>query len=232
MSANAPQDLAAIAARWLSAFAHGFDERSGAAVAKTFLPDGWLRDALVFTWDTRALTGHSVIASYVDDGLARGTLGGPPTTFALDMRTHFAPALLDASKGTAGALELAFTFTAPRGACRGLARLLPDENDEWRALSAFIMLDAFHGHEEVGAELGLYEGNRLPWESVISERRARIEEDPYVIIGTSSRLADSIKQTLCSSSPSWIRADRPSDSRPFQATWSTHGRAREISACR
>ena len=185
-----PADLTVDAQHWLDSFAHGFAQRSGAGatVAQAFMPDGWLRDLLVFTWDVSALTGHSAIASHIDAGLARGTLSGPPSTFALDTRTHFAPAILEAGRGTPGALEIAFTFETPRGKCRGVARLLRAEDPNWSALSVFMMLDAFHGHEEIGPELGRYGGTGLPWEKVSAERRARVEADPYVLVGTSTPL--------------------------------------------
>lgn len=165
MPSPTPADLIIDAQRWLDSFASGFIERSGAgtAVARAFLPDGWLRDLLVFTWDVSALTGHSAIASHIDAGLGRSILGGPPSNFALDTRTHFAPSILEASRGTPGALEIAFTFETPRGKCLGVARLLRAEDLNWSALSVFMKLDAFHGHEEIGPELGRYGGYGLPW---------------------------------------------------------------------
>lgn len=186
MGSAVTEDLNAVGSHWLTGFAAGLSTNSGEAVAQSFLPDGWLRDFCFLTWDTRALSGRASIASYVADGLAQPILGGPPSDFKLDLRPFLAPTLLEPASGTHGAIQIAFTFTTLRGSCRGSARLLKDEDDgEWRALCAFTMLDALKGHEEAEPELGVYNGQRMPWEDLKAQRKAKVEEDPIVIISAS-----------------------------------------------
>lgn len=193
-SASASTDLHATAAQWLSSFARGLASRSGAHVAASFLPSGWFRDALVFTWDTRSLHGRPAIASYIDSTLLSPTLGGPPTSFTLDTSPHLSPRILGAHDELPGALELAFIFDTPRAHGRGLARLKQDADGVRRALSVFVMLDAFRGYGEAGPALGVGGGNgegaghAVPWEQLLAERRALVEADPYVLVGQSPSL--------------------------------------------
>ena len=43
-----------VPAAWLSNFAAAAEAGDVAAAVDNILPDGWLRDVLVFTWDTRS----------------------------------------------------------------------------------------------------------------------------------------------------------------------------------
>ncbi|KZT03172.1 FAD/NAD-P-binding domain-containing protein [Laetiporus sulphureus 93-53] len=176
-------DMQDIVERWLRQFATAASSGDVAATMKTFVPNGWLRDALIFTWDTRSLEGHAKITAYLADTLSNAHLSG----FKLDERVWVRPQrVLDGAGIGAG-----FVFETPRARGRGYVHLI-EETDEgveksqdelsWKALSVFMMLDEIKGHEESGRESGVYGGHTLSWEEVFGARRAKIEADPHVII--------------------------------------------------
>jgi hypothetical protein len=172
---------APIASAWLSSFAQGFERKSVPHVLSTILPDGFIRDALFLTWDTRSLGGHDKIRAYLDENLPSAP---SVSNFRLDQRPDLQPAILDMTGEIPGALELCFTFESDVALLRGLARLVPEETSgEWKALSVFLILDALKDHTEVGPELGMYEGHTVSWEVVRAQRQAAIEREPYVLIG-------------------------------------------------
>lgn len=54
-----------VASTWLSNCKSALQKADVNAFANLFLPDGWLRDLLVFTWDIRSLAGREKISSYL-----------------------------------------------------------------------------------------------------------------------------------------------------------------------
>ncbi|PCH34929.1 FAD/NAD(P)-binding domain-containing protein [Wolfiporia cocos MD-104 SS10] len=130
---------------------------------------------LVLTWDMRSLEGHQQIYAYLTSTLAPARI------------SHFSLADGPGSRPditSDGGIGAGFTFDMPARRGRGYFILLQDKDGSktWKALSVFMTVDAIKGYEEIGAELGTYEGHMRSWEDVHSERRARIERDPYVII--------------------------------------------------
>lgn len=176
MSANP----ATIAITWLSHFALAVESGDIVSVLSGFLPDGSLRDDLIFTWDVRSLRGHQAIAGYLSDALARAQL--------FNFNVILDEPLLAPQHGlvspTRPGLSFAFTFETPIAHGRGFVRLLQQGN-EWMAWSVFTQMKDLKGHEEQGPELGSYGGHTLSFESVSKDRRAEIERDPCVVIGTS-----------------------------------------------
>jgi hypothetical protein len=176
MHADAPE----ISARWLKDFTSSLVSGNVDAVVNCFLPTGWLRDVLIFGWDTRSLYGRENIAQYLRDSL----LNSHFTNVCLDERPSLSPSSF--SLGLRLGIELSFTFETHLFYGRGQARLTKDESlNGWKALSVFMMADNLKGFEEMGPELGVYEGHTVPWEHISAERRRIIEEDPYVVIGKS-----------------------------------------------
>ncbi|KAF9806318.1 hypothetical protein IEO21_08724 [Rhodonia placenta] len=165
-----------IAAAWLHGFALAAFRGDVAATVDTILPDGFLRDWLVFTWDIRSLEGHASISAYLVPTLVSTHL----YNFKLDDRAGAAPeTVLDVGVGAG------FTFEMPHRRGRGYVRLFPSTSNitkEWKAMSLFLMVEDIKGHEELGPELGVYGGHTLSWAEVLAERRASIEKDPYVVI--------------------------------------------------
>jgi hypothetical protein len=167
-----------IASDWLIGFSEILSSGHVSNVALAFLPDGWLRDSLVFSWDARSLRGATAIASYLSEVLPRAQF----TAMALDKTPELGPTLVPYSPDVSG-IEFAFTFETPVILGRGYVRLLPDPAEEiWKALSVFMEVRDIKGHEEADHELGLYEGHTLSWGEVANERRAQIESEPEVII--------------------------------------------------
>ncbi|PCH39608.1 FAD/NAD(P)-binding domain-containing protein [Wolfiporia cocos MD-104 SS10] len=166
-------DLKHIVETWLHQFARAAEAGDAGAVTQAILPHGWLRDMLILTWDMRALEGHARISAYLANTLAPAQM----YNFELDNETGMQPEVV-LHDGVGGG----FRFETPTRRGRGYVRLLKDAHGEWKALALFLMLDQIKNHEELGPELGTYEGHTLAWEDVNKARRARIENDPYVIV--------------------------------------------------
>ncbi|KZT03173.1 FAD/NAD-P-binding domain-containing protein [Laetiporus sulphureus 93-53] len=170
-------DPHAIAEDWLQRFSVSVFSGDVDATVQTFLPNGWLRDSLVFTWDSRSLEGHTKITAYLENTLAKANLAG----FRLDERPWLRPErVLENDAG----ISAGFAFESPKTTGRGYAYLLQESDDrgQWKALSVFMMLENIKGHEERGPEAGVYGGHTLSWEEVNAERRARIERNPHVLV--------------------------------------------------
>ena len=151
-----------------------------------FLPDGWLRDSLVFTWDTRSIQGHEKLHRYLEEHLPRSQF--IKESFHLDKRIGLAPSSFILSDKIQG-IQTAFAFETPVFRFRGLTRLINEKDSrrgeqQWKALSVYVALEEIKNYEEAGFELGLYGDHniRLSWMEVSSKRRAEIEKEPQVLI--------------------------------------------------
>lgn len=165
-----------VPAAWLLKFATAASAGDVAATVDTILPNGWLRDALVFTWDSRSLEGREKIASYLVNTLPSVGI----VNVTLDDGPHLAPRW---SRAIECAIETGFTFETRIGRGQGYVYLVADPvSSEWKAFSVFMMLSDLKGYEEAGPERGVYGNHTIPWEEVRAERRAKIESDPHVII--------------------------------------------------
>jgi hypothetical protein len=186
-------DPRAIASAWLSSLSACFtspsDEETTSAFASLFDLTGVLRDSLVFSWDVHSISGSPSILDHVRRGLqasdpASAAHGGLRDV-KLDDRIEFSPKILVFDQP--GAVEFAFTFRTTLGMGRGSARLFPSSESgstaDWRAGSAYLMLDAIQGHEEPGPELGVYENHTIHWKDVKEKRRKEVEDNLYVLIG-------------------------------------------------
>ncbi|KAJ8517970.1 hypothetical protein ONZ45_g4911 [Pleurotus djamor] len=167
-----------IASTWLQSFAQSLYSSDVKGVTAAFLPDGWLRDELVFTWSNRSLEGHVKILEYLQDTLSKPRI----SDVQLDERPHLAPYLGPVTPMHTG-LGSAFTFQTKDAVGRGYFRLVQaDGTGEWKALSVYFTLDDIKGHEESGPELGVYGGHTLSWESVKRDRVEYVEKNPQVLI--------------------------------------------------
>ncbi|KZT70031.1 FAD/NAD(P)-binding domain-containing protein [Daedalea quercina L-15889] len=150
-------DLQEKANTWLTKFALAAFQADIDAVTDCFLPGGWLRDVLLFTWNTRSLEGREKIAAYLTNTL-------PPlhlSNFKLDTEDGLKP-----EPYLSDGLATGFTFETLDRRGHGYAYLRPD-GDEWRALAVFTMVTDIKGHEETGHELGTYNGHTLSWEEAV-----------------------------------------------------------------
>jgi hypothetical protein len=160
---SSPVDPNTIATSWLSRLeaAHPLSappgpsrEERSQAFADLFTPSAYLRDILVFTWDTRTIHTHSSIEAYAFSALGNSSsaIHGGVRDARLDDRDRlFEPHVLEADQP--GAVEFGFRFETNVGEVRGMARLFADialdgGDADWRAGSACFALDALQGHEE------------------------------------------------------------------------------------
>ncbi|OJT13103.1 hypothetical protein TRAPUB_10373 [Trametes pubescens] len=133
-----------IASTWLTAFRTASQSGDGGAFAALFLPNGWLRDLLVFTWDIHSLEGRDKVAAHVANTLANAQI----QDIRLDDTAHLAPEVSFLPQIHAVDVEFAITFECRTGHGRGHIRLLPDQDGTFRALTALLMLSDLRGHEE------------------------------------------------------------------------------------
>ncbi|KAL5482948.1 hypothetical protein ACEPAI_9543 [Sanghuangporus weigelae] len=176
---GAPSQLRQTALTWLSRISSYLAAKDADSVASLFLPEGWFKNSLVFSWDSRALEGPYKIASYLREVLP-GTQVGP---FVLDDKSGIPPSKFIAPdySGREG-IEFAFTFETPVSKGRGIARLIPDDVGIFKAFTVYLEAVDIKGHEELGHELGLYEGHTKSWGEVKTQRHAAVEQDPQVLI--------------------------------------------------
>lgn len=166
-----------IAASWLENFSKFSELGDVDGIVSCFLPDGWLRDVLIFNWSNRTFIGQQKIK----DHLAANFAAAKISDLALDKRQYFTPELAHVTP-TQTAVASGFTFSTVTGIARGYFHLLPDAQGVWKALAVFMILDEIHGHPEEGPELGIYGDHTLSWDEVHRKRRESVEKDPYVLI--------------------------------------------------
>ncbi|KAJ7577527.1 FAD/NAD-P-binding domain-containing protein [Mycena floridula] len=149
------------------------------AFVDCMLPDGFFRDVLIFSWDTRCPDGTADIHAYLADKLKAGEI----TDLKLNEKSGLTPehgfvGPPPLYKGVSGG----FTFNTPIATGQGFYRLMQDKTGVWKALSLSMAMAELKGHEETGAELGFYGGHTLLWEDVKRERCEQVEADPQVVI--------------------------------------------------
>lgn len=164
------------AADWLSKFATSLQSADLEGVASNFLPNGWLRDIVTFTWNNRSLSGKDQIISYLRDTLAAAKI----SEVKLDNRPGLSP---QPSSISPGGVASGFTYMTSIAIGQGFFHLTKDDSGEWKALAVLMKISDLKGHEELGPEAGVYEGHTLAWEDLYEQRRQHIEENPHVIIG-------------------------------------------------
>ncbi|KAJ7591716.1 dimethylaniline monooxygenase [Mycena floridula] len=169
-------DATDVASTWLLQFSDALTSGSTDAFVDCILPGGFFRDVLIFSWDTRSPAGAADIHAYLVNKLKAGEI----TELKLDEKPGLTPeyGFIGPHKGVSGG----FSFSTPIAIGQGFYRLIPDETGAWKALSLSMGMAELKGHEEAGAELGMYGGHTLLWEDVKRERREQVESDPQVVI--------------------------------------------------
>ncbi|KAI0375522.1 FAD/NAD-P-binding domain-containing protein [Pilatotrama ljubarskyi] len=133
-----------VASDWLAGFSTSISNSDLLGVSQTLLPDGWLRDILVFTWDIRSLEGREKVASYLTDTLAASRI----SDLKIDESRYLAPRTFPVPQRSALGVEGAFTFECAHGHGRGNVRLVPDEDGAYKAMTLLTELRDLPGHEE------------------------------------------------------------------------------------
>ncbi|KAI0353542.1 FAD/NAD-P-binding domain-containing protein [Trametes cingulata] len=133
-----------VAADWLARLASAITNSDPHEIGQTLLADGWLRDILVFTWDIRALEGREKVASYLTPTLASSRIAD----LKIDESPFLSPRTFPVPLRPAVGVEAAFTFECAHGHGRGNARLVPDEDGTYKAMTLMTELRDLSGHEE------------------------------------------------------------------------------------
>ncbi|KAI0776125.1 FAD/NAD-P-binding domain-containing protein [Trametes elegans] len=170
-----------VASSWLDSLASALERGEAESLSALFLPDGWLRDVLVFTWDIRSLEGSDKIKSYLAERAAEAQI----TDVKLDNGAHLSPEISFIPQLQVADVELALTFECRNGHGRGYARLLQEKDGGYKALSLMLMLSDLRGHEE-STTLTLREDvtgihNRDMQQDFAAWVKAN-ETDPYVLV--------------------------------------------------
>lgn len=184
-----------IASDWLSQYSATFASANVDAFVGLLLPDGWLRDFLVFTWDLRSLGGREKVAAYLKRGLAPARIS--PNSIVLDESEHLAPRVAPlAQMPGVEAVEAAFAFECAHGHGHGHVRLVQDVDGAYRALTLFMELSDLVGHEELGTMPLRDDITGLPGRDMQKEYGEwvrGVETRPYVLIGTFSSYPDGVR---------------------------------------
>jgi hypothetical protein len=141
-----PQDVTELAARWLRKFGDSISSGDAAKLQELFIADGWLKDELVFSWDTRSLKGVSVIATYI----LQNPLPEPIHDLQISTNPQFLPALKN--MGPMTWLEFGFDFDTNVGRCRGIARLVDTGVGDWKAWIVFTTMVELKGYSQKGGD--------------------------------------------------------------------------------
>ena len=164
-----------VSSHWLSACSSALHNADVAALTSLFLPNGWLRDILVFTWDIRDLEGREKITTYLADRL----LDAHISNVKLDETPHLAP-------HTDLGVEFVFTFECSRGHGRAYVRLVPDTDGVHRAFTMLTELVDLQGYEELSTLPLRDDVTGVPGKDMQKDYEdmvRNVEANPYVLIG-------------------------------------------------
>ncbi|GJJ11777.1 hypothetical protein Clacol_006015 [Clathrus columnatus] len=176
-----------IVQRWVQSFNEAVSKNDIQAFAELFLPDGWLRDNLIFTWDYRSLEGHDAIKkflSHIDETepnltrLSKADISDVKLACLYGIIPALTPDHL---------VEGTFTFETPIFLGKGYVLLSGQgegegEGKDWKAFTLYVAAAELKGHEEDGTPIGYYDDHAKTWQEVVVEERVKIEQDPHVII--------------------------------------------------
>lgn len=173
-------DARFIADNWVATLARALHDADAQAVAATFLPTGWLRDVLTFTWDTRSLRGRDAIARYLagSDRLTAARIA----SVAVDTDPFYAPRDSFAPSGHKVGVETGFTYETRYVLGRGYAHLCQAPDGTWLAVTVGMLALDLKAHPEQRDVAADWETNGRTWAEYMAEQRARNESAPYVLI--------------------------------------------------
>lgn len=124
---QSPLDARAIALSWLSTFSKALELGDVDGVVSTFLPNGYLRDILVFTWNNRTSKGHTAMRAFLAPSLQATQI----TKVVLDERQYLHPVYGPIGPHVDG-VSTGFTFETRIAKGQGYARLAEDEKSTLR----------------------------------------------------------------------------------------------------
>jgi cation diffusion facilitator CzcD-associated flavoprotein CzcO len=172
-----------ISTRWLADFSAALEQQDAAAIATLFVPDGWWRDLLSFTWDLRTFHG----AGAIGDALAALATAARPSGFELEPGKE--PVLVEVDENTRWVQGFfRFETTVARGA--GFFRLMPTGSHDgtWKAWTVLTTMDGLKGFEEpIGPRrpAGVSHGEQQARQTWLERREAQrqfADSDPQVLV--------------------------------------------------
>ncbi len=167
------------ATQWLSSYSSALQNCDADAVAASFLPDGWFRDVLVYTWDTRALEGREKISHYLSQHMSSTKMY---SLKLVDDEEHLRPVYFQS--GPAQGISFGYYFETPIAWGKGFVQLHQESvSGDWKAQIASAMLVDLKGHEEPGRQNFEDFVDGLPWPVYYAKYKAKVETDPYVVVG-------------------------------------------------
>ena len=173
-----------IASHWLSLYAAALAHTDADELSRLFLPNGWLRDLLVFTWDFRSLAGREKIVSYLSDRISRARI----RDICLNETPDLSPRILPLPGGQATGVDFAFAFECLHGHGCAHVRLVQDDDDAYRAYTILMELEDLVGHEERSTLPYRDDVTSLPGRDMqreLSEYVRHTETNPDALIGKS-----------------------------------------------
>ncbi|KAJ7617323.1 FAD/NAD(P)-binding domain-containing protein [Roridomyces roridus] len=182
---NPNEEALQVATQWLAALSTAADAQ---AFASQFLPTGWLRDLMCFSWDFKSLAGREQIVEFLS---AESQSGGKPRfqhaqlqNFELDKSILPAKFPVPGNPQIEG-VSAAFTFaiTSPPATGRGFVQLLQDgEGGQWKAFTVMTNIQDLNGHVHEEPKEGIEGYFGTTWEEEHARKMAEIESDPTVLI--------------------------------------------------
>ncbi|KAK7051188.1 hypothetical protein VNI00_004688 [Paramarasmius palmivorus] len=167
-SASAPE----IAQEWLNTFINAKDAD---AAQDLFLEDSFWRDVLALTSDTRTLHGWQSIKPLLET--RKSFIGSPELHNAGPKAPTISNMFPDFT-----VLQFSFGFQTPIGDGTSVVRLVPGEDNKWRAYTFFTALDSLKNTvPKVGANR---ETTPIlePWDAVRKRQIEFADRDPEVLV--------------------------------------------------
>lgn len=177
MSQTDSTEATAVATSWLANLTLAIGSADPQAFAAVFLPNGWFRDVLTFSWDTRSLRGPEAIASYLTETHRLAEV----SNVTLDKELYYLPHFVPGPGGSSG-VEVGFLYEITHAVGKAYAHLEKDERGSWKALTLTMIITDLKGHEEPENVAADWETGGRTWGDIEAERRSQIESDPYVLI--------------------------------------------------
>ncbi|EMD35756.1 hypothetical protein CERSUDRAFT_84853 [Gelatoporia subvermispora B] len=186
---SAEIDPVAIATAFLKQFEAATSSGDVDAFRNLFLPIGWMRDHLVFSWDLRSLEGPEKLSQYLSEAVGNQSRFAAASlhNVTLETGTTIGPITFPVpggapdAKGVQGPFR--FELQSPAGFGRGYFRLVPDAEGNFKVFALYVTLEDLKGHEEPKERPnGLFAGHSKYWSEEKAERHAAVENDPTVVV--------------------------------------------------
>ncbi len=125
---------------WFDRFSEAITSQDAEAIASLIVSDGWWRDLLALTWQLTTVHGTDAIKEMLSPALAKHPMSG------LRIVTEIGPRLQEPSPDRTW-IEGFFDFETPIATGRGVVRLVPAGDGDWKAWTVLTTMDDLKGHE-------------------------------------------------------------------------------------